>query len=219
MNDKERKVNMKVAETSPTIQRYRIAMPPDMGTAAEVGVARIVLRDITEFGNIVSDDNNLWYKNADRFIQIKPCKENVVDVLKDHMFTPTDCTIAQCGSKNCKTYKIPITDNSFFSNFTKRSFTTHRFDNLSCKSTNLVYGIECDLCGLIYVGETKGQLRCRMNGHRFQINHGGKQLLYRQQNLPDHSILSMKVGISEKIYHPTNNPNLSTPFRRKREEH
>ena len=29
----------------------------------------------------------------------------------------------------------------------------------------------------------------------------------------------MKVRILEKIYHPTNNPNLSTPFRRKREEH
>ena len=75
------------------------------------------------------------------------------------------------------------------------------------------------LCGLIYVGETKGQLRSRMNGHRFQINHGGNQLLYRHFNLPDHSILSMKVRILEKIYHPTNNPSLSTPFRRKREEH
>ena len=87
------------------------------------------------------------------------------------------------------------------------------------QSTNLVYGIECGLCGLIYVGETKGQLRSRMNGHRFQINHGGNQLLYRHFNLPDHSILSMKVRILEKIYHPTNNPSLSTPFRRKREEH
>ena len=58
-----------------------------------------------------------------------------------------------------------------------------------------------------------------MNGHRFQINHGGNQLLYRHFNLPDHSILSMKVRILEKIYHPTNNPSLSTPFRRKREEH
>ena len=58
-----------------------------------------------------------------------------------------------------------------------------------------------------------------MNEHRFQINHGGNQLLYRHINLPDHSILSMKVRKLEKIYHPTNNPNLSTPFRRKREEH
>ena len=46
-------------------------MPPDTGTAADVGVPRIVLRDISKFGNIVSDDNSLWYKNADMFIQIK----------------------------------------------------------------------------------------------------------------------------------------------------
>ena len=49
--------------------------------------------------------------------------------------------------------------------------------------------------------------------------HGGNQLLYRHFNLPDHSILSMKVRILEKIYHPTNNPSLSTLFCRKREEH
>ena len=121
-----------------------------------------------------------------------------------------------CGSKTCK---ILIIDNSFSSNFTKRSFTTHSFDNLSCKPTNLVYGIECGLCGLIYVGETKGQLRSRMNGHRFQINYGGNQLLYRHFNLPDHSIMSMKFRILEKIYRTTNNPYLSTSFRRKREEH
>jgi len=31
---------------------------------------------------------------------------------------------------------------------------------------NVVYGLECSLCGLLYVGETKGQLNKRMNGHR-----------------------------------------------------
>ena len=59
-----------------------------------------------------------------------------------------------------------------------------------------------------------------MNGHRSQINNGGNQLLYWHFNLPDHSVLSMKVRILEKMYHPTNKPiNSSTPFRRKREEH
>ena len=40
--------------------------------------------DITKSGNFASDDNNLGYKNEVRFIQIKPCKVNVVDVLKEH---------------------------------------------------------------------------------------------------------------------------------------
>ena len=139
--------------------------------------------------------------------------------VEDHTFDPTDCQVSKCGTKNCKTCNILITDNSFSSNFTKRTFSTHSFENLSCRSYNLEYAIECTLCGLIYVGETKGQLRGRMNGYRFQIYHGGNQLLYKHFNLPDHSILSMKVRILEKIHHPTTNPNLSTPFRRKREEY
>ena len=83
---------------------------------------------------------------------------------------------------------------------------------------NVVYDIECSLCGLIYVGETKGKLRTRMSGLRSKINTKGSQLLYRHFDQADHSVLSMRVRILEKIYHPTNNPNLSTPFRRNREE-
>ena len=57
-----------------------------------------------------------------------------------------------------------------------------------------------------------------MNTHRSSIKTGGNQLLYKHFNLPDHSVLSMKVRIPQKIYHCTNNPNLSTAFRRKREK-
>ena len=54
----------------------------------------------------------------------------------------------------------------------------------------------------------------------FLINNGGNQLLYRHFNLHDHSVLSMKVRILEKIFHPINKPiDSCTPFRRKREEH
>ena len=123
------------------------------------------------------------------------------------------------GPRIKKKCNILITDNSFSSNLTKRSFSTHSFENLSCKSYNVMYAIECALCGLIYVGETKGELRKRMNGHRSSINTGGNQLLYKHFNLPDHSVLSMKIRILEKIYHPTNSLGLSTPFRRKREAH
>ena len=140
-----RKVNLKVAGTSPTIKRSQTGMSPDTGMSAEVGVPHVVLRDITNSSHIVSDDNTLWYKNADRFIQIKPCQVKVVDILKDHTFDPTDCQVSKCGTKNCKTCNILITDNSFSSNFTKRSFSTHSFENLSCRSYNLVYAIECTL--------------------------------------------------------------------------
>ena len=73
---------------------------------------------------------------------------------------------------------------------------------ISVVSPDVVYGVECSLCGLIYVGETKGQLRNRMSGHRYEINHGSNQLLYQHFNLPDHSILSFKVRILEKNIQP-----------------
>ena len=126
-----------VADTSPTIKRCRTAMPPDTGMSDMAGVPRLVLRDITKLNYVVSDDNTLWYRNADRFIQIKPCEVKVLDVLKDHKFDPNDCKVSKCGSKNCKTYDILITDNSFSSNLIKRSFSTHSFEDLSCKSYNI----------------------------------------------------------------------------------
>ena len=92
------------------------------------------------------------------------------------------------------------------------------FITLTCRTSNLIYGIVCSLCGLIYVGETKGQFNKRISGHRFQINDNGGQLLYRHFNQPNHSIVSMRVVIIEQIYHPTNSPTLSTHFRRQREE-
>ena len=57
-----------------------------------------------------------------------------------------------------------------------------------------------------------------MNGHRHQINKSGNQQLYQHFNQPDHSVLSMTVRVIEKIYHHTNDPKLSTSYRRRREE-
>ena len=39
----------------------------------------------------------------------------MLDILKvlNHKFVPNNCTISKCGTKNCKTCKILITDNSW----------------------------------------------------------------------------------------------------------
>ena len=140
MKCRKKVVNI-VADTFPTIKRCRTAMPPDRGVSDMTGVQRLVLSDITKLNYVVSDDNILWYRNADRFIQIKPCEVKVLDVLKDNKFDPNDCKVSKCGSKNCNTCDILITDNSFSSNLTKRSFSTHSFEDLSCKSYNIVYAI------------------------------------------------------------------------------
>ena len=40
-----------------------------------------------------------------------------------------------------------------------------------CKTMNVVYLISCGECGKQYVGETKGLLSVRMNGHRDDWKH------------------------------------------------
>ena len=98
-----------------TARFWQTAMSPDTDMSAAAGVPHIVLQDITKLSYVVSDDNTLWYRNADIFIQIKPCEVKVLDVLKDHKLVPNDCDISKCGTKNCKTCNtgILITDTSF----------------------------------------------------------------------------------------------------------
>ena len=86
------------------------------------------------------------------------------------------------------------------------------------KSSNLIYGITCSHCGLIYVDERKGQLNKRESGRRYQIVNNGKLLLFLHFELPNHSILSIGVIVIEKIYHHTNSLNLSTHYHRERKE-
>ena len=85
---------------------------------------------------------------------------------------------------------------------------------LSCGSTNVIYGIHCVHCGLVYVGETGRSLRSRMNGQRSAIKKGGQSLLHRHFHQPDHSVDDMRVQILEKVYHSSENPTLLTSFHR-----
>ena len=164
----------------------------------------------------------IWWQipmvpGGDVYKQIKNCKVKLRNILEFNDSEP-HCSITSRNSKHCKTCKRLIKETQFTNGLTNKTYHTRSWGDLNCKSSNVVYGVEYSLCGLIYVGETKGQLRNRMSGHRYEINHGSNQLLYKHFSLPYHSILSFKVRILEKIYHPTNNPSLSTPLRRQREE-
>ena len=72
----------------------------------------------------------------------------------------------------CK-LKSTFHSQSFKSNLTGKEYKTISYDRLSCGSTNVIYGIHCVHCGLVYVGETGRSLRSRMNGHRSAIKKGG----------------------------------------------
>ena len=136
----------------------------------------------------------------------------------NHDYTTSHCHVSRCCSRNCKTCNILNTSPSFTSALTNKTYSTQGYGDIKCNTPNVVYGIICAHCGIIYVGETKVPLNKRINGHRYQINNNGNQLLYQHFNQPDHSILSMSVIVLEKIYHHTNSPILSTPYRRQRDE-
>ena len=146
-----------------------------------------------------------------------PCSVQLHDIL-DFNDTEQHCLISICRTKNCKTSNILITETHFTSNLTNTNYFTRRsYDDLNCKSANVVYGLECILCGLVYVGETKGKLHKRICGHRSGIINIVNNIIYQHFNQPDHSILSIRVRINEKIYHRTNNPNLATHLRRQKD--
>jgi hypothetical protein len=70
-----------------------------------------------------------------------------------------------------------------------------------------IYDIECTVCGLLYVGETRQTLRSRMNQHRYDAKDPKYRILYNHFNQPGHDhCLTMNVRIIEKIYHHTNSP-------------
>ena len=125
--------------------------------------------------------------------------------------------IKQCGTTLCHTCNIFINDQSFKSNLTGKEDKTISYNRLSCGSTNVIYGIHCVHCGLVYVGENGRSLRSRMNGHRSATKNGEQSVLHRHFHQPDHSVDDRRVQILEQVYHSSENPTLLTSFRRTRE--
>jgi hypothetical protein len=75
-------------------------------------------------------------------------------VCNDYNDTTQHYIISECGSSKSMTCKMLITDMYFTSNLTKQVLSKNRsYNDLICKSTNVVYDLECNVCGLVYVGK------------------------------------------------------------------
>jgi hypothetical protein len=122
---------------------------------SKAGVPQIILHDTVNSTYVQSSDNKLWYRNGDSYAPIKNSHVSLYNMFSDSS-TDLMCSISRCSAKNCKTCDVVITDNLFTSNLIGLQFCTKTFENLTCKSSNVVDGIECNFCGLIYVGEAKG---------------------------------------------------------------
>ena len=107
---------------------------------------------------------------------IKQCQVNLKDIFQ-HYYDQSSCHISKCGNSRCKTSPILDTSGSFTSSLTINSYCTPIFEDLNCKTFNLIYDIVCSLCGLIYVGDSQSHLNKCISSHRFQINDNGVYFL------------------------------------------
>ena len=77
----------------------------------------------------------------------------------------------------------------------------HKFtirDSATCKSSNLVYLINCAHCQDVqYVGETGNTLQIRFNGHRSDIRRKQDTLVARHFCGPDHSLSDLRCCVIE----------------------
>lgn len=67
----------------------------------------------------------------------------------------------KCKSKKCLTCPRALKD----------QIANSSNVNIFCKTKNIVYLIECGVCGLQYVGQTGNDFNIRINGHRSNIKH------------------------------------------------
>ena len=86
---------------------------------------------------------------------------------------------------------------------------------MTCKSTNLIYMIQCKRCKKQYIGETKRTLRERFTEHKQATNNpshtNASAAVPTHFNLPDHSIEDMRLIPLEL------QPTLNTSRRKARE--
>ena len=77
-----------------------------------------------------------------------------------------------------------------------RTFRVHATAN--CKTSNVVYLIECSLCHVQYVGETRNALHIRMNGHRGDIYHRClDKPVSAHFNSSDHNLQHLSIMVLE----------------------
>ena len=72
----------------------------------------------------------------------------------------------KCGRRNCKCCKMFSEEEGVDIN--GKQFYPRKCG--SCRTANVIYGLECIKCNKWYIGETKQDLGARMSGHRASVN-------------------------------------------------
>ena len=102
-----------------------------------------------------------------------------------------------CGSKRCLTCRHIRTRETFKSTTTGQPFYVRA--TATCKTSNVIYVIECRRCRKQYVGETQNPLHIRLNGHRGDINNRRTEKPVAAHFTPGHSLDDLTIMVVEKM--------------------
>ena len=100
--------------------------------------------------------------------------------------------------QNVLTYMCINTVDRFKSSVTWIEYWVKAMAN--CKTSNVVYVIECNKCKLQYAGKMENELHIRMDGHQPDIKHRCLEITVAKHfNLINHSLEDLSTFIIEKI--------------------
>lgn len=94
--------------------------------------------------------------------------------------------INECSRTNCIYCDSLVKTGQIISHRTKKTFQSKHI--VCCKSSNLVYCLECTTCGKQYVGQTKRKFFERLREHFNNIRkHNENDPIGRHYNSPNHT--------------------------------
>jgi hypothetical protein len=110
---------------------------------------------------------------------LRQLKHNAVELLtaSRSLYSPVGVGI-QCQKRQCECCLYIKTQSEFVSKHNAKELTIT--GKLDCNSKNIIYLIECSLCGEQYVGETERTLRERLNNHLSDIRQ------YKETGVAEH---------------------------------
>ncbi|CAN7976705.1 unnamed protein product [Ixodes persulcatus] len=80
---------------------------------------------------------------------------------------------------------------------TQSQFSLKIRGNLTCDSSNVIYLLECSVCKMQYIGQTKTAFRTRFNNHKSHSKSLPSLALSKHLSLPHHSFEKLSVTILE----------------------
>lgn len=117
--------------------------------------------------------------------------------------TAFNTTNKPCDAKLCKNCTRILPGTYFSGTYNNRRYkcrTYTPYENVTCKTKNVVYLITCKTCNIKYVGETGMQLNSRMNGHVSSIKFPEKaSCKFLAQHFNQGHCREFYVQIIEKI--------------------